>query len=271
VPLKPTKNTLRIKIILILLAVALVLFAFVFNKQLTNTQTNTVATNFIVPDEKQCQQFVTHTAYCLCYSEAHEQANWVSYLLTKDMCETNAVERVDKFIADPLVKTKSAEHTDYKNSGYDRGHLCPAGDMNYSMQTMQESFYMSNISPQLHAFNAGIWERLENKVRKWAIKHGQVNVICGPVLTSGLPTIGTKNKVAVPQYFYKIICTADSTSPQAIAFIIENKDWDKKSFFDFVVTIDSVEKITGLNFFEKLSNKKEEELESELETGFWKN
>ena len=212
-----------------------------------------------------------HTAYTLCYSEKDEQAKWVAYHLTKNMCELNAVKRKDKFIPDPLVETGSATSDDYKNSGYDRGHLCPAGDMNWSERSMEESFYMSNISPQLHEFNAGIWERLEKKVRDWAEKKGEVFVVDGGVLRDGLPVIGNKNKISVPEYFYKIVFAGTEEHPSVIAFVIANKAWVKKSFFDFTVPVDSIERMTGIDFFPQLSDSVENALECKVNTSGWMN
>jgi endonuclease G, mitochondrial len=224
----------------------------------------------LLPAGAGCDQLVKHTAYTLCYSEKDEQARWVAYRLTKQMCDSNNVQRKDKFIPDPLVATGSAVTADYKNSGYDRGHLCPAGDMNWSRQTMEESFYMSNMSPQLHEFNAGIWEKLEGRVRKWAVRRGEVFVVTGGVLTSGLKTIGMKNKVSVPGYFYKIIYSAQN-GPSAIAFIIPNDACKGKSYTDFAVTVDSVEKLTGIDFFPQLSDSVENGMEGRLPKSEWIN
>ena len=225
-----------------------------------------VNTSELLPSSSSCDQVVIHTAYSLCYSEKDEQARWVAYKLTSEMCTTNAVKRVDKFIPDPLVKTGSSESNDFKNSGYDRGHLCPAGDMNWSDATMKESFYMSNMSPQLHAFNAGIWEKLETKVRKWAVAKGEVFVVDGPVLTGELKKIGVKNKVTVPDYFYKIVYSSGSV----LAFVIQNKDWDQKSFYDFCVPVDSIEKLTGIDFFPLMNDTLENELEKRVRMEGWK-
>src|ERR1051325_5507439 len=224
----------------------------------------------LLPSFPGCDQIVSHAAYTLCYSEADEQARWVAYSLTKEMCSTNAVKRKDKFMADPSVKTGSAEPSDYKNSGYDRGHLCPAGDMNWSEQTMEESFYMSNMSPQVHEFNAGIWEKLEQRVRKWAEQKGEIMVVDGGVLTPGLKKIGDKNKVSVPDYFYKIVFSAQ---PQlsAVAFVIANRNWSGtgKSYLDFSVTVDSVEKMTGIDFFPALDDAIENKMESTNALSSW--
>ena len=110
-------------------------------------------------------EIVKHTAFTLCYSEAHEQAKWVAYHLTAEMCDNSGEERTNNFRTDPDVKTGSASPEDYKKSGFDRGHLCPAGDMGWSEQTMSESFFMSNMSPQAPSFNRGIWKKLEEQIR----------------------------------------------------------------------------------------------------------
>lgn len=107
---------------------------------------------------------IQHKSYNLSYSEKHEQAEWVAYSLDK-----KDIVRADRkrpyFIEDPKVKTKSASWRNYKKSGYDRGHLCPAGDRKRTEESFNETFYTSNISPQKHDFNAGIWNKLEQKTR----------------------------------------------------------------------------------------------------------
>ena len=105
-------------------------------------------------------------------AEEHEQPAWVIYRLTKQQALTKAAKRDDNFKEDPSVPTGSATLADYRRSGYDRGHLAPAADMAYSRQTMEDSFFMSNMSPQRPAFNRGIWKDLEAQVRDFAISEG---------------------------------------------------------------------------------------------------
>lgn len=146
---------------------------------------------------------VTHSGYSLSYNEEHEQANWVAYELTS--AETIKVfERTDKFLLDYKVKTFTANDKDYSGSGYDRGHLAPASDMGWSSTAMAESFCYSNISPQTASFNRGVWKRLENLIRSWAVEYQSIYIVTSGVLTEGLSTIGY-NKVSVPNYFYKVI------------------------------------------------------------------
>lgn len=204
-------------------------------------------------------QVVQHNGYTLSYSEPHEQAEWVAYTLgRKDIVYTNFNRPF--FIADPKVKTKSANWRSYKKSGYDRGHLCPAGDRKQSKQLYDETFYTSNISPQNHDFNTGIWNNLEQKVRYWAQKYEHLYVVTGGVLKGKLKTIG-KDKVAVPNEYYKIVLDYTQPEIKAIAFLMPNKN-SNKPLYKFVVSIDEIEQKTGIDFFPNLPDTVEEQLES---------
>jgi endonuclease G len=204
-------------------------------------------------------QIVKHQYYTLSYNEKYEQAEWVAYQATKEHL-SRAQRKRPYFIYDPLVKTKSANYRNYKKSGYDRGHLVPAGDMRFDLDAYNDTFYTSNISPQNHKFNAGIWNRLEGKIRYWTGKYGDLYVITGSILKPNLKKIG-KEKVAVPEYFYKIILDNNGSKPKAIAFLMPNKP-SEKALYKYVVSIDELEKKTNVDFFPKL----EDELENKLET-----
>ncbi len=211
-----------------------------------------------LPKHSASDQIIRHLAYTLCYSEQHEQATWVAYELTRSETQ-KSVERSNKFMIDPQVKTKSATKADYKESGYDRGHLAPAADMGWSAETMQESFYYSNMSPQLPAFNRGIWKQLEEKVRDWAIAEDTLLVVTGPVLRDGLPAIGI-NSVSIPEYYYKVLLDFTGKSHKGIGFILPNRA-GSSPLQSYAVSIDSVEKVTGIDFFYALADKQEYELE----------
>ena len=189
---------------------------------------------------------IFHTGYSFLYDEEHEQASWVAYELTRE--ETNnRVKRSNRFKPDPWVSTGTANNADYARSGYDRGHLAPAADMGWSATVMAESFYYSNMSPQLHGFNAGIWKKLEELVRTWAIEQEGLLVVTGPVLKKGLKTIGA-NGVSVPEWYYKVILDHREPGIKAIAFLLPHASFSG-SLQSFVVPIDSVESVTGIDFF----------------------
>ena len=219
-----------------------------------------------IPTISKESQVVHHLAYTLQYNENHEQADWVAYHLTKE--ETNKIfSRTDNFLPDPKVKTESANNEDYKGSGYDRGHLAPAADMGWSKEAMEESFFYSNMSPQVQSFNRGIWKKLEEQVRTWAIENEEIFVVTGPVLKEGLPTIGP-NKVSVPEYYYKAILDYRDPDKKAIALLLPNQA-SKKPLPGFAISIDQLESETGIDFFPKLEDDEEVKLESTACISCW--
>ena len=219
-----------------------------------------------IPKTKDSEKIISHTGYSLLYNEKYKQANWVAYELTKQ--ETNKIfERSNNFISDPKVKSVNAFDKDYKGSGYDKGHLAPAADMGWSATTMTESFYYSNMSPQQQGFNRGIWKKLEELVRTWAIENQAVYVVTGPVLSKGLSTIGY-NKIAVPNYYYKVILDYKEPNIKGIGFILPNES-SKSLLQNYAVSIDSVEKVTGIDFFYLLKDQEENLIEKELCINCW--
>ena len=211
-------------------------------------------------------EVVQHAAYTLGYAEPYEQAAWVAYRLTATMVN-GRTKREDNFRPDPDVSTGSAVPEDYRRSGYDRGHLAPAADFKSSAKLMDESFLMSNMSPQIHEFNAGIWENLESQTRRWARRFKTVYVITGPVLRDGLPRIGKYNQVAVPEYFYKVIYLP-APENKAIGFVMRNEGSDKK-VRDFAMSVAQVEKQTGLRFFTRFPASQQAALKAEPDLLFW--
>lgn len=209
---------------------------------------------------------VKHNFFTLSYSETHEQAEWVAYELSKSDLSRNDFKR-PYFIEDKKVKTKSADWRNYKNSGYDRGHLVPAGDRKMSVEAYNETFLTSNISPQDREFNAGVWNRLEQKVRYWADKYDGVYVVTGGVLTGNMKTIGDEN-VSVPNEFYKIVVDVSDGNYKAIAFVIPNRP-SSQSFYEYVVSIDEIEAKTGIDFFPNLPDSIENNLERMIDLKAW--
>ncbi len=211
---------------------------------------------------------INREGYALGYIEYHEQPAWVIYHMTKEEATTKATSREDNFRPDPEVPTGSATLADYRGSGYDRGHLAPAADMAYSVKTMDESFYLSNMSPQRGEFNRGIWKDLEAQVRSFAISEGDIYVVTGPILPQKKSlTIGA-SKVTVPERYYKVVW--DRTPPEKmIGFILQNSG-SSQSLQSFAVTVDAVEEATGLNFFSEIPQPQQEQLESTLTINAWK-
>ncbi len=202
--------------------------------------------------------------FALGYSRSFRQALWVSYELTAEELAMPQHPRLRQFSPDPAIADPVVS-ADYTRSGYDRGHLAPAADMGYSAESLRDSFYMSNISPQKPDFNRGIWKHLESQVRTWARREGRVIVVTGPIFAAAPGKM--KCGIPVPSAFYKVIY--DPTPPEKmIGFILPNRG-DKRSFFVFATTVDAVEKATGCDFFSALPDDREEALESSCKPDLW--
>jgi len=208
-------------------------------------------------------QLLQYESISLAYNEYHEQPIWVCYLLTKRHLNHPVCKRNNRFKSDPNVYSKSASTKDYYKSGYDRGHLAPAADMLWSENAMQESFYMSNMSPQKPGFNRGIWKKLEGKVRKLAQSEDSLIIITGPIFEDNLGTIGDNN-VSVPGYFYKAIIDISAPQIGSVAFIIPNRN-TKLPLRKFAVSIDSLELISHLDLMASLPDALEMQLESTVD------
>ena len=212
-------------------------------------------------------EVVRHEFYTLSYSEPHEQAEWVTYELKKSHL-TNDDRKRPYFIEDPKVSSKSADWRNYRGSGYDRGHLCPAGDRRFSEQAYNETFYTSNISPQDKKFNAGVWNRLEQQVRNWCRLYGDLIVVTGGVLGEGLEEIGDED-VDVPRAFYKIILRKEGEQTKVLAFLMDARE-SEAPLNSFLVPIDSLEAKTGLDFFRKQPQSWQEKVEETVDLTDWK-
>ena len=211
---------------------------------------------------------VDREGYALGYSEYHEQASWVIYRMTYEEATAKVANREDNFREDPQIPSGSATLADYKKSGKDRGHLAPAADMSFSIKTMDESFYMSNMSPQEPDFNRGIWKDLEAQVRSFAITEKDIYVVTGPILPQTKTITIGPNKVTVPDRYYKVVWSR--TPPgKMIGFILPNAG-STKSLQSFAVTVDKVEAETGLDFFSEIPQPQQEQLESTLTVDAWK-
>ena len=222
---------------------------------------------FVYPQEYYKNSFngdlITHSHFSLSYVEDHEQAEWVYYKLNPILLKGSS-KRSNNFRVDPKVETGSAEISDYKKSGYDRGHLAPAADMKFSKISMSESFFMSNMSPQKPSFNRGGWKKLESLVRFWA-EDSEIHIVTGGILNKSLNKIGI-NGVSVPDYFYKIIF--DTYDCKMIGFVMPNMKITHE-LESYVKTIDEIETLTGIDFFYDLEDHIENELESEIDLNKW--
>lgn len=201
----------------------------------------------------------------------------------------NPVKRIPNYVAWELTATKAMgteprakgftkdvnvagcpDPRDYSGSGYDRGHMAPAGDMKWSKQAMEESFMMTNVCPQVKSFNSGAWARLEEKCRNWALADSAIIIVAGPVMTDSIvETIGNTG-IVVPQRFFKVVMSPFANPPRAIGFLMNNGAVEG-GLQAAAVSVDEVEKVTGLDFFSELPDSIENKVEAECKFHFWSN
>ena len=216
------------------------------------------------------EKLLKRRTYTVSYNRELKVPNWVAWELNRERL-VERESRTDKFLPDPdLPESEAVTTDDYKRSGWDRGHMCPAADNRWHWRAMQESFYMTNICPQHHNLNRGDWKELEDDCREWAKKEGRIYIACGPIFYKGKPrTIGREHKVAVPDAFFKVILCADSRPPRAIGFIYKNTSGNHP-LDHYVNSVDQVERITGIDFFPALPDDVEREVESGYNLKLWK-
>ena len=211
-------------------------------------------------------QIVKHGQYTLSYNEANEQADWVAYELTSAEASASG-NRCDCFKKDTAVKTGSAKPEDYASTGFDKGHLTPSADNYISDTANAESFLMSNISPQLPGLNRGLWADLEDWVRRQALIYNRIYVVTGPVFINDLGKLGS-DSVTIPGYFYKVLLRFNGSKVKTIAFLIPQVG-ATGTIKDYIVPVNTIETLTGIDFFPALNNSAENKIESQYEPGQW--
>ena len=226
------------------------------------------------------ESVISHMTYCLSYNEDHEQANWVMHAIIPAIKNGN-VSRTNDFRKDSLVTTGTSFEKDYflktKQSngkykydgfGYDRGHLAPSADFRWSETALSESYFYSNMSPQLADFNRLKWAELENWMREYVTKYNtSLIVVTAPVLTDDLAKIDRGvNKVSIPNFFVKV--ALDLENKRGIGFILPHQKIELP-LESFAVSIDSIEKILGYDLFSNLDDELENELEANTPYAEW--
>ena len=196
--------------------------------------------------------------------------NWVAWELNAEKL-VERENRNSKFVPNPKLPEDMAVTTkEYTGSGWDRGHMCPAGDNKYHWRAMNESFYMTNICPQNHNLNRGDWKELEEACRRWA-EVEPVYIVCGPInyRTPKYGYIGKMFRIRIPDAFFKVVLTGmQSGNPRAIGFIYKNEAGNNKRD-KYVNSIDEVERITSMDFFPSLPDDVENRVEAEYKLSDW--
>ncbi|MGI9918794.1 DNA/RNA non-specific endonuclease [Vibrio owensii] len=203
-------------------------------------------------------QFLCRDGYAVGYNYDTKNADWVAYHVTAE--SVNITNKRSNSFKEDTEMPDYARSTlaDYKGSGYDRGHLAPSATMDFTRESMKQSFLMSNMSPQLPGFNRVGWRVLEEHVRDLANEYNELYVVTGPIYEGNEGTIG--NGVVIPSAFYKVIL--DPSFDEAIAFIVPHRDVSSSELANFITTIDEVERQTGLDFFAQTPDSIEDNMES---------
>lgn len=206
-------------------------------------------------------QYICHENYAIHYRYDTKTAEYVVEHLS-DLDVNGPAKRQDDFRGDPKVDDdKEAQLEDYKGHPYDRGHLVPAADNRANSEQMSESFFLTNMVPQDPGNNRIIWRILELGVRNTAAEGNDIYVSSGTIYEEGYKVIG--NGLGVPTHVWKVIY--NNSNGETIAFIFPNQKYKANEIPKFVVSVDEVEKRTGINFFPKL----DESAEVDYETTKW--
>lgn len=234
--------------------------------QINSGKTEVLRIELATTNHKVSRQTVHHIGYSVSYNTSWRIPNWVAWTLTKEKAEGSISRPQRQFEQDPSIWGQQAEHKDYTKSGYCRGHMAPAGDMKWSEQAMNESFYTTNICPQLVELNNGKWKSLEEHTRRLA-KESTVYICCGPIVSTH-PQRNGGNQVAVPEHFFKVMCMKRRGKWQAIGFVFKNEKCTG-GLDRYAVSVDTVEQLTGHDFFYNLPDSIENEIEAKCNWKGW--
>lgn len=225
-------------------------------------------TNLALPKISSDDDIVNHIGFSASYNHNTLCPNWVAYELTAEKVK-GSFKGKESFRWDPVLKGRQSNREDYKNDQqWDKGHMAPKADMKWSVQAYEESYYLTNICPQNHNFNAGVWCSLEKLVRRMAIKYGRAYIIAGPIIGDGINGTLGKSKVCIPDKFFKAILIPKDNSYSAIAFVMNNSPKNKPLKL-CAMSVDHLERIVSLDLFTGLDDKTEQLVESQLIYSDW--
>ena len=207
---------------------------------------------------------IEYLGYSVSYNKDRKIPNWVSYELLASETDGPYSRKGKNFRQDPSLSLSQADDNDYRNSGWSRGHMAPAGDFKWSDDAMWDTFYFTNCCPQNQSLNAGQWNTLEQKVRDWAKMFGKVYVVTGPIIGKNIyGTIGN-NRVVVPDAFFKAVLANDQT----IAFVMHNHN-NNENMQKCAMSVDDLEVLTGIDFFSELDDNFENQVEAIYNLRTW--
>lgn len=242
------------------------------NKQKSNTHRQKKITKIDIdiplPLKNTPEQILYRNYYVTSYNKDTRMPNWVAWHLSPNHTEGQVKRPGNAWHEDTEVPTPRATAADYKGSGWTRGHMCPAGDNKWDSDAMYNSFLFTNCCPQNANLNSGTWNQIEMSTRRWAERWGDLYIVCGPILFKQKhQTIG-KNKVVVPEAFFKVIVCLNKKHPKGIGFICRNTDGNRKKDL-YVNSIKQVERITGMTFFPHLPKDLADKVKNDADIEDW--
>lgn len=212
---------------------------------------------------------IEHEGFSLLFDTQTMCPRWVTWELTAEETRGRVSRQGVNFKEDEAVPEQyQVASWDYSGGQYGRGHMCPAGDMKWSQQAMQDCHYMTNVCPQTAELNKNWWEHLERACRQWARQEGSVWIVCGPVFSESPKRFGKKHRVAVPKGFYKVVLSLKEGREKALGFYYTNDD-APQPMEDAVRSVDEIEKLTDIDFFSSLPDEQEGRLEAMTDLRAW--
>lgn len=220
-----------------------------------------------IPDDLK-SIYKRYEGFDLSFNPDHKVPNYVAWELTRAEARAQEASRKDGAFNPDVTVDSSPTLDDYRNSGFDRGHMCPAGDMKWDVQAMRDCFLLTNMCPQAHSLNSGAWKSLEETCRDWAVRDSAIIIICGPVLTDKITRTIGQGKVTVPERFFKVVLAPYANPPRAIGFVMPNSAV-RGGYQNTATTVDDIEAITGYDFFAALPDDLENKIEATADTRTW--
>jgi endonuclease G len=225
---------------------------------------NAQQADILLPSERDREQIIHHEGYSLSYNSSYVQPSWVAYKVVKSQINRDEVK--GKYIPDPQVNTRSADKKDYREGGYIMAQFVNYFDVKQIPGAVAETFYLTNITPMKLAYYNHIWLKTEELIRLWTDDTDGLYVVCGPILSDApFPTIGDDN-VSVPKRYYKAVY--DPKNQKAIGFIFKN-GMSSGKLNSYAVSIDEIEKESGIDLFPSLADELEKKIEATLDLSQW--
>ena len=212
-------------------------------------------------------QMLHYPGFDVFFSNRHRQPYYSAWILTPEHAADKSVARSDNFRPDPNVPN-SPQLSDYKRSGYDRGHMAPSADFRYSAEAQSATFFLTNMSPQHNNLNGRAWANLEEQCRNWALRDSSIVIIAGPILSDYLTQTIGENRITVPDRYFKVVYAPYANPPRAIGFIMPNQTVPG-GVQASAVSVDEVEAVTGFDFFSALPDELEDQIESRADYSVW--